>query len=366
MAIVEGTFTALEFLNVKADVNTLFKNNGIDAHINKPPVAFNELVQNQSFEVPAGPMAQVMIDGEMCNAIVAYWTADCDTTVDDDTDLNDDATDCDITGTRGGADSKTYTNNLRFHKDGQVNVTKCKDHEEAQAKLARQLATHSAVLDYELEKRMLAFLLANAQTINGDTTFTDQVATSTYPVATVWNIPAAKWEYSLIADFTIVSQKKQLVNPKVISGDLMYREKFLAPFKDGDGDQYATLMGPNRPMNLVNNIFDMEATTSQKSAFIVDNANIGYWNSSKFDESLTVMKDTNNTHVFSIRSNRLTWRNGNTLVPVRYDVRMQYKCIGDDQYAWVYRMRHDGGLVTGPGRCTAGYTGIIHVVQDYT
>lgn len=365
MAITPGDFTDGALLNVKTEVSKIFKQNQINSHLEKPLPVFKSLAEGQSIEL-AGEATQI-IDGKTCNVIQAIWMSNNDTDVLDDSDLADDATDCEIDGTEGGADTKTYQPNTKFHRDGKVVVGECRDMFDFANKFGRSMELDMMVMDLELEKRMIAFLLANVMTLDAASTIDTTTFADTLEVTnTVWNIPTANWNNQLIAKFKVFADRKQFFNPKLISGANLYEEQFLAMYKDGDSTDYSPLVRPGSPIPLVNNLLDLEAITGEQSTFIVDNANIGYFNTYKWTPQMTDTKDQFNTRLFTVNSNRLRWRNGNSIVPVKYDVKMQYKCIGEDQWAWVYRMKHNGALITGPAGAGGDQSGIAHVVRDWT
>lgn len=358
MAFVAGTFTALN--DIKYEMGQIFRQNQIDSHLLRGTPVFDALAQGQSFELAGEAMA--LIDGRQCNTLIAHWITGAKATILDDTDLADDATDCVIGGAQLGSDSKNYVPNVKFHVEGQVADTNCKNVEDKAQKDAKLMMNLLATMDHELELRMHASLLANEMTlVTGDIAGKGQLQET----GTIWDIDGADWIPELVADFKVLADRKQFFDPKIISGANLYKEQFLALYKDGDTTDYSTLLGANRPIPLVNNLLDLDTSTGRSSTFIVDNANIAYFNTHKWDTTVVNQNDQYNTQTFAVRSNRLSWRNGNALVPVMYDVKRQRSCVGSDEWVDSYRIQHNGGIVFGPQQFAADQSGVIHVVKDY-
>lgn len=362
MAISAGVLTAASLLDVKTEMKKIFSLNQIDAHLRRGTPVFESLANGQTFEVKGE--ASTIVDGRTCNSLIAYWLGTDTITIQDDDDLADDATDCVLAGAELGADSKTYVPNTKFHVTGSVVDTECMDKTDKTVKTAKLIADLMAKMDQELELRMHAFLLANRDTlVTADIAGFGQLQET----GEVWDIDGTDWDNTVIAKFKILADKKQMFDPKLISGANLYEQGLLAKYKDGDATDYATLLRDNGPIPIVNNLLDFDAAISAffTSTFIVDNANIAYFNTHNWKNSAPMdTGDQNNTKIWSMQSNRLTWKNGNSTVPVMYDVKMQRQCVGENEWADVYQIKHNGGLITGPNGSVARNQ-IIHVGKDW-
>lgn len=299
MAITPGTFTSL--LNVKTRMASLFKMNQIASHIDRGSPVFDRLFSFQEFEIV--DQARMLIDGRTCNTIEAHWISGASATIQEDADLAGDATDCVIGGAELGSDSKNYVPNLKFHVEGKVLDKTCKDLETKEEKEAALLTNLMMSIKYELEKRVHAVLDGNPMTlVAGDIAGVGALQET----GTIWDIDGTTWDNlgaKLIAKFKVLADKKQFFNPVIVSGGNLYEEQWLALYKDGDNTDYtSTLLGANRPVPLVNNLLDLDTSTGHSSSFIVDNANIAYFNTYKWQNSEPMdQKDQYNTQTFMCR-----------------------------------------------------------------
>lgn len=349
-----GDFTVDQLGNVKVELQRLFKRE------EKPhkAVFFQELIENQSFQL-TGTTTQIL-NGRSCQSVIGTWLKDCDETIVECASVVNDETNCVIDGDEAEAVSATYAPNLCYSRTIAVKDEECLGATSKVELTAQRLKNAIAVLDKELEKRIITFFLANRQTVAAG----DIDVGAPNSGGLIWDIPASEWDPKLLAKFIIYARKKKFSNPKLLSGSNLYEDFVSSPYRGGDADKYDRILN-NGEMPLFFNIFDTDTLTSENSTFIVDNDNVGYFNTRTYTNPVPQnMYDANNTHTFSVPSGYLKWRNGNTLVPIWYDVRMQRQCLNKKDYKDVFEITHEGGFALGPALCDADYKGIIHVVKD--
>lgn len=358
MAITPGVFTADAFNKAKVKMASIFgENNNAHRHLHLPSPVFDCIAHNQNIKLN-GP-ATILTDGRRCEGIDVSWLNVCDLTMLENCAPSGG---CSLDGKQLGADSKSYINNLTFCNAYKIKESQCTSVHELEEKRALAITTLLASLDQELERRSIGFLEANADDLTGLTL----PAGAVDPVDdTLWNILASDFKAELFIEFEKLLTLLNIPNGRVIDGNNFYSLIKLAKAKMAEGN-CCTADKLYDLLPICQDIRNIDQITSDKRTFLVDSSNIGYFNTVINKNTSPMRKDDpNNTSVWSMPSRRLRWREGNTLRPVMYDIKYQYKCDstgnGHD-YIGVFHGEHRGAFILGPDSCN-GLNGIIKIAN---
>lgn len=354
MAFEAGVFTDAAYNKVKLTMAELMADKFALGHLRQPTPVFNAITEKQGIRL-GGPANMILSDGRRCEGVDVSWLNICDL------DVSEAAVDCELDGDELGAQKKTYLNNLTFHKAVKIPDSQCKDVHELMEKRALALLAIGASLDQELERRVIDFLNANADTLTG----------LTVPVGSIDGVDATEWDLpiaSATADFFISLEKFAMINnmlsPMVIDGNNFYTLLKQAQARVAGSNQCCNTDALFDLLPIVNNFKTVDQESGELRTFLVDAANVAYFNSTINTNSAPIAKgDRDNTRVWRMPSRTLKWRNGNELVPVMYDVKMQYKCISGNDYEEVYHAEHRGAFITGGSNCNER-NGIIKITVN--
>lgn len=365
MPVTPGDFTASKLGKIQFEMEKMFRGSQIDTHLNQPVSWFQALFENQQFSLDQ--YTQVVVDGYDGRAFQGTWLQMCDMTTVETSTYAGNSTDCTIDGDEVGSQTKSYTPNIGFYKE--FKVEEDSDYHDnlfsMEQKIARGMLTTLTALDLQLEAKLIASLDAAADTITiGDFTGLGIAGATAKDTNTTVDLVSGDFTQDLIMSLAIYAEQKDFQMPKLLNGQNLYKIYNLAQFNADPNKTYEALMMPNGPLPMVWNIKTPDVQLSNKVSFLVDNANIAYFNTRRHvNEVPKNQQDGDNTHTFSIRSPRLVWRNGSSLQPVYYDVKRQRKCIGNDRWAEVFRVEHNGGIVYGPEACSGAKNMVVRLID---
>lgn len=352
MAFVAGNFDDAAYNKAKIKMSQLMSDENAYGHLRQPGTIFNTIGQKQAIRL-GGPQTMVLTDGRRCEGLDVSWLNICDLTV------SEGDVDCELDGDELGAQKKTYVPNLTFHKAIKVPDSQCKDVHELEEKRALAMLGILATMDQELERRIITFLNANADTLTG---LTLPVGTIDGVDATEWDIPIANATADLFIDLEQFAATLNMVNPLVIDGNNFYT--LLKKAEARIGGNCCNTDNAFKLLPIVQNFKTVDQVSGEKRTFLVDTVNIAYFNTVVNKNSAPIAKgDRDNTKVWSMPSRTLKWRNGNTLEPVMYDVKYQYQCISGHDYVEVYHAEHRGAFILGPSNCNDRH-GIVKITVN--
>lgn len=340
MAFVAGNFDDAAYNKAKVTMANMTADKFALAHLRQPTPIFDAMTSRQSIRV-GGQSTVQLPDGRRCEGVDVSWLNICDLSV------NTGTVDCDLDGDELGAQMKTYLNNQTFHKAIKIPDSQCKDVHTLNEKRALALLGIRASLDQELERRIITFFNANADVLTG---LTLPIGAIDGVDTTEWDIAAADATADLFIDLEKVAMLLNMQNPMVIDGD-----NFYSALKKADAKIAGNCCNTDKLFDLLpiyQNIKTVDQVSGAARTFLVDSANVAYFNSSINPNSSPISKgDRDNTRVWRMPSLRLKWRNDGQLVPVYYDMKMQYKCIEGNDYMEVYHGEHRGAFITGATNC---------------
>lgn len=300
--------------------------------------------------------------GAKCIGVSAAWLKSC---VDTVTDLTSSAlTDCVLTGNEFESAKLTYAPTINSSYGFTVYDDECKDLYEWTEKMAFGILKSKAALRKDLNSKVLAFLFANrTQNLYTGTTGTIVTAGSQHT-----EFDAAYWTPDLIAEFDITRTFNQMSdNSYFISGTNLKNAQFNAMYNSANADQKDEILKLGH-FPLYFDVRNVDAATSAKSTFMVDPSALAFFAWNQFSNTAPENTlDPYNTHTYQDSDPEIMYRNGNSMVPLTYDVEMQRVCKRDSasagirhghRWGWVVNYFLRGGLILGPGDC-AGGKGII-------
>lgn len=347
MAFAAGVFTAAALNKAKIAMSEMFNTGFAYGHLNQEAPIFNGLAQRQQLRLN-GP-ASVLMDGRQCQGIDVAWLNSCDL------DVSTSPLDCDLDGDELGALGKTYVPNATFGKSMKVHDKQCKDIFEYTEKVAIALATIRASLDQELERRWIAHLIALADDWDAVPPSVENLPFGCIdPVdPSIWIIEAADITADNFVQFGILLSNLNMVSPVMVDGSNFYTLLQLAKARNvssnGGCCNVDSLLST---IPMISNIKVVDQESGVATSFLVDSSTVGYFNTVIHDNSSPrAVGDAQGSTVWSIPSQRLSWRNGNTISPVRYDIKSQYICVTAHDYASVFAGEHRGAFISGATNC---------------
>lgn len=309
---------------------------------------------------------QILQDGR-CVAVEAIYLKSCNDTVTDVEEVENNITDCDVSGVEAEAAKKTYTPNVALSKSIKVSTDDCAGFNTFEEKLAFLKLQAKTAIEVEFNKKVIAQLAANAQ-VNANP-ITGNV------LGTVTRYATAQWEdgagAKLLSELHVSAERNQIYDAYILNGLNFYEAKWLYQYKEkaGSAERYDNVFDQG-PYSMYWDIIDLDAEVGGlPSSFLVDKNAIAFFGQNEYmnTEKRELVADL---YTYKEPSMRLSWRNGQTMVPVYFDVAEQWSCavsgasaVKNRRYGVVnieYTLR--GGLVLGPPDCGGG-TGILHYQQ---
>lgn len=300
--------------------------------------------------------------GNSCIGAKAAWLKACDDTVDecDDNTL----TDCNLSGPETESDNAIYAPNMCFEKSGKVLDNQCKDMFDKGRKIGVQMANIIASLEQEIQAVLIAHLLANGQENRYSGTY-GTILTVAEDGEAVTTFPAAQWTPDIIAEMVATAENNDFYNPYIISGKNLWSNAFISEYKQNccNTDGLVNGDGPIPIFFDLKNV-DQSAGGTQTS-ILVDAGALGYFNVTDYEnESPEPFVAGGDLLVWRVPSRRLSYMNGDDLVPIYFDIEIQEVCTINETtnkkyVSTVIKGTHQGGLHAAPATCNADDTGIL-------
>lgn len=350
-----GDFSASQMFAVKTRQEAIFADPRSNRELKRPVGTVAAVGANQ--QVTWNPIMK----GRNCVGVQAYWLKKCTDTVVDFTSGNALAN-CDISATQIESDSLTLSPTFKLRDTFVVYDDQCADHIDAQEKIAWAALRTKVALEEKLNQKVIAFLNANKM-VNQFTPASGSIGVAAgTPAGSETRVDPAYWNEDIIAEFDLASEFNELNSPYIVNGTNLRSAFFNAAYNvrnDDEKDQIAKFQH-----------FDMyfdsrviNGVTTRKSTFIIDSGALGLWiqneNANDVPESQSDRKA-----MFTWRENslNLSYRDGNSLVPVAFDVYMYKDCTvasnGARRWGWFFEYNLRGGIAVGPADCNDG-TGIL-------
>lgn len=359
MAIVAGTFTATALQKSRVKAAEMWTNPTWTKKFNKALRTLNGVATRQQLTVSRQGAAR-LADNTICQAATVHWLNDCDATTTACATAFDDtqSTECDFTGTEIGSDSVDYTTDCLYVVNRAVNNTRCKTENDYLEKVAMAEMAAKYNLDNALETGFLTYL--NSNKIDWTAAGLSLGIGAVNGVdATIWEVPAASLDSSSMAELMIVAEKARFVDPVIVSGGGYYKGSILARANEGIATTYHS-DGLYEENTIFYNINDLTAITSADTLFIVDAAAVGFINSNDYMNPDPVSRLADRTEYY-VESDRISWANGASMLPVKYDVRTRTVCDRRNQNITHWQYVASGAYVSAPAACSGEAGNILRI-----
>ena len=351
MAATPGTFTPSQnYADFRIAYESMFAEPGrIGKEFDTPIGTVAAITENANYEIQ-----DVLNDAFTNRTVKVNWLEDCSVTP---VNAGDTAATCTISGEEIGSDSQEFDKNFDFYLERTVKGDERNDLRSVEEKLAYTIELAKRNLENKFNEQVLSTIESNFNSSNdyGD------LAGGTYDSGTgVITYDPASWTADLIAEFDLMAQVNQIVNPVFLHGTNLYKEVFLANSKaccDNEGDR--NLFG------VFGHYWDTRQFittygTSTKPSYAIEPNSVVVWNAYQFEnETPQHRMDSKNTHTWREPSTRLRDAQGN---PFYFDIVWQRDCgiAGDGLYSVDHEVRVHlrGGIDIAPNNCSAG-TGIL-------
>ena len=342
MAFSEGVFTNAAFDSVKAKLSDIWSSDSMYRHLNRDTPIFNSVYGEQSITLEGG-VRMALTNGKHTEGVQVRFLQSSDLTVDNPT------TACTIPdGTETGSEVATYAQSINYEKIVTVKEVAEEGTFTTEDKLAIQTANLLASLDQEGEKQGIAKLISLGADLSLARTGVDLpvgAAKVGPPIDnTIWEIPTTLWTSELIVDFLNYAEDVEILQPKLITGSLYRKEMMIAEATKGEGccNTYS-LYGM---IDMISNSREFDGLLGAKGALLIDNAKVGYFNTTIHTSMVPVpSNDANSTHHYLMSSPKLRYNDNGTIKPVMYDIYWQRTCVAEDVYQYTIKGKHRGGFV---------------------
>lgn len=309
-----------------------------------------------------------IMKGPVCIGVEAIYMKGCNDTVVDTQLSANNLADCDVSGVEGETAKKTYTPNISLTYSIKVDEDDCAGFTSFEEKLAFMKLKAKSILEHEFNKKWIATVAANVQA-NAD-------PVGGTAVGNIVQFPASDFEggagAKLMPKFHISAEVNQIYDAYMLNGRNFFEAKWLYEWKEkaGSDDRYDDVY-TSGPYEMYWDIINVDSVVGTNPTFIIDKSAIAFFGQNDY------MADMNNPrelkadlYVYREPSQRLMYRDGNSMVPLYFDVAEQHTCTVSSQDP-VRQRRHrvvqieynlKGGIITGPPDCGGG-TGILQFDQ---
>lgn len=354
--MARGDFTATDAGRVEARIRSLFNGERYEQQLNRPYDAVKAALERQTASFTT------ISEGDVCRGVKAWYLKDCDDAVLDCTaaPIND----CKVTGKQVESVAVNFDVNDCIHDGVTVYDDQCNNNlAKAEEKAAFGLAKLFAKFRHELEKKFIAFLVANATDFNG---VTIDYGTVGGVDTTEIEFPAADWTADIVGKLQWLADQHGSYSPFMIDSGNLWLEEWKNKFSS-QGCCTIQSLGPSGAIDLVYATKTIRSETSQKDTFLVDPDSYAFWTRNFYLNDAPInMMDEHNTHVWRMPIPGLQYRDGGSLKNVYVDMIRQRQCeISNNQHRWktVWHPKLHFVFNLGPDICNTGETGIIHTIQ---
>jgi len=371
------TLTASNSLTIQARIAQMWNAEGTQARrqYDNPTITATQLLGNQTMR-----FMPVMDNAGRCISWKIWWP--------DLTDLTasggyvgtspDSGLACDIaTGPTIGTTSLTYSPNLYADEVFQISDDLCANDATFAELSAAALQQKMLELRKKINVRAINFLNTNAS----ENAYTDPGYPDFSISGTTTTVPSASFDNAnILMKFALTAQRNRIPNFLILDGDNLLLNEKLAPYLglNDDTRSFGALFQDFRG-RYSSDMLDMYSTLSESATFLANPNMVGYFNRTAYSSAMVELNPAKNMKAFKIADPVLKYRRtevnqngvitGTSIVPVEYDVLYQYACEtardanGRPSFLHKWEVKHEGGLVLGPGG-NDGETGILKFVKD--
>jgi len=351
-----GDFTASTMSTVLLKQEEMFADARSNRELQYPLDSAKSLLENQLVRFDKA----TILKGKNCVQVKAAFLKACRDATVDMTDSENDEVDCTYDGAEIESDAVTFEANKAWREPFVVWDDECADMYTFEDKLAYALAIATLNLEKRISTDVIAFLHANAMA---------NLYTDTYGsiVGVTTEFPANEWTPDLLAEFDITAEFAEIRNPILLTGTNFKNAIYNAQYNFANLDQkdqrlkfdaWRWYMDPRT----------VDSTVGAKATFLFDAGAVAFWAKNEFT-NLAPMQQTGDQATFALPSRNLKYRDGQSMVPVMFDVYMKRDCkiatvgpSGKRRYGTFVDVWATYGIQLGPEDCGNG-TGILEFVN---
>lgn len=307
---------------------------------------FNKLTSKQAIRL-TDEKTMVLADRTKCRTVSLSFLKNCgEPVVPCEDEFTGTAADCTFDAEEIGIECVDYNTGCIGSTKFAVKHNECEQDYTYEEIYANRMMAAKYALDEQANKAFLAYLAANAGTIdpswlpefggnNADNTAREIDVTDLTP--------------EFLICLKIAAEKCKMLMPCILTGATWMKEVKLAEQLSGGGCC-------NRDQVLLSNMFDiaydydLDTMTSQKTFYLVDMASIAYVNSYLHKNAVPVTM-TADRWTWHTMSNNLDWSYNNQLRDLIYDVEQVRVCCGEGSYKDNVRLKHSGGFILNALSC---------------
>ena len=348
-------FSAEQWPAVKVMMQSIWNNEMMDSELKRACPIFNCITEKQNIDI--SQEVSFLLDGQDCRGITVVWLNACDLDVEDCDAVPGaaNADDCKIDGPEICSKSESYVPNYCKKKSFSVVDSSCKTKIDKQQRIAKGFAMVMAALEQAAEKQMIVNLIQNADDITNLDLPTGAVIGST-----IWEIDKDKFNPELIVEFMCLLDLISMSSACMVTGKNFYGDYIKKEKREGNGCCHFDALLDQ--FKVCANIRDVDQLAGSPSTFLVAPGALAFVNRNVYMTPTPKWEqDDHNTRTWYVTSQKLFWYNGATRMPVRFDVKHQRKCCGDNLYKECFEVKHRGIFMASPLNCFDNLRGIIHI-----
>jgi hypothetical protein len=337
-----NNFDASALTRVNVKLEQMFLDGGLtQSHLKVPAVTAKALLTNQTAR------SHERLENGNCVGVKAYYMKGNSTATDT-------IPGCDTpAGTKAETASKNYDNEVLVGESASAEDNRCGNEMDFVQESAFQIATMIANARKRLNAKLLGRVIAN----------TGQDIYQKYPDST-WSYDAANTQIELpYGDLTWrkLTHVKRIIagnnyiKPLILTGQNYTEEFWDAMIKKDQNCCEGGVAYAFQGMNMYFDDRDLEAQAGVGVHFALDANNYLFWNSTRHSAAPTrIGGDANGEKwVWTVNDPELRYFRDGALVPVKYEVEMQKKCINRDalgytRWTYAFYLRLIGGFAFAP------------------
>lgn len=349
-----GDFSSAQLYPIIEAANRMWEDPRQARDLMEPVEVIRAIAENQRVT-----LNEVLVNNS-CQGFEVAWLKRCGV---DAVDCSAEAASagCELDGDELDADKKTYAATGCFSDSFTVWDDDCKGKFQFEEKVAFGSLKAMQTIEKKLNLAALAFLNANKHNnthVAGGGT--NSAGNGTY-------FASGSWTPELISVFAEIAMMNRIKSPVFVSGTNLWGVNFNANYNFSNADQKDQLLKMRHFKDWYWDPETVDPTLAKKATIMFDAGAVGFFTKNEFQNMAPIEKDAKNgTVVYCMPSKNLSYMNGGTAVPVKFDVYTQPTCKtaakGVQKYGRTFKFMVQYGFMLSPEQCNDN-TGIIEFVN---
>jgi len=350
---IAGDFSAYDLQNVQVELDQVYRDNHMTDQYKKRTDCFNDVYNSQTIALPE----RFLNPSDCTNVEIAYLCDDeCDPEPIDCTH-----TGCDIPeGKQLSTETMSLTPPNCMQSDiYEVSELQCQNRFSFQRKVAESMFRQVTQLDYGMMGKWYGALESFADPLTKDGDLLSDIYGLGDVADDIWMIDKSAWTPEIMAKFECLIEDCYFKNPMLLTGSIWREEMKIWAAKNGGGccDSNSLAMNSTIPIKHETKFFDKNFSNG-KCAFLMDTTDLGFYNVYHNPSVNAVANKASGTsgnpiYRWHINSPRLSWRynrleGGSSIVPIKYDVYGQWKCLDKRHMKWCWYIEAHCGFLKAP------------------